>query len=199
MSPPIPPSHSPDCEYLVVGSGAGGGTLAARLAEAGQRVILLEAGGDPRELIGGDPVQPARQPAASRLRRAGLPRVRLREQRNRLELLRPPLRRRRGAAARPEVRGDARGFARRRRLLPAGGRARRVHRAQRDDFRLSAQRGLGLHRGADWRHELVLGEYADATSSGSRTAGTGRSTAGCRSSASTPRGTAGTAGCRRKP
>ncbi len=35
-----------DCEYVVVGSGAGGGTLAARLAEAGKRVILLEAGGD---------------------------------------------------------------------------------------------------------------------------------------------------------
>ena len=33
-------------EYVVVGSGAGGGTVAARLAEAGRRVLLLEAGGD---------------------------------------------------------------------------------------------------------------------------------------------------------
>jgi len=32
-------------EYIVVGSGAGGGTLAARLAEAGRTVLLLEAGG----------------------------------------------------------------------------------------------------------------------------------------------------------
>src|SRR4030095_12131553 len=47
-----------DPEFVVVGSGAGGGTLAARLAEAGRRVTLLEAGGDPRQLQGGDPVDP---------------------------------------------------------------------------------------------------------------------------------------------
>jgi choline dehydrogenase-like flavoprotein len=37
-----------DAEFIVVGSGAGGGTLAARLAENGFRVLLIEAGGDPR-------------------------------------------------------------------------------------------------------------------------------------------------------
>jgi len=47
-----------DCEYVIVGSGAGGGTLAARLAESGRTVVLLEAGGDPRSLSGGDPLDP---------------------------------------------------------------------------------------------------------------------------------------------
>lgn len=56
-----PQSSDNTFEYIVVGSGAGGGTLAARLAEEGKRVILLEAGDDPRELKGGDPLYPDTQ------------------------------------------------------------------------------------------------------------------------------------------
>lgn len=36
-------------DYIVVGSGPGGGTLAANLAKAGQSVLLLEAGDDQGE------------------------------------------------------------------------------------------------------------------------------------------------------
>lgn len=43
-----PPVH----DFIVVGSGAGGGTVATRLAEAGHTVLLLEAGSDPVHTLG---------------------------------------------------------------------------------------------------------------------------------------------------
>jgi choline dehydrogenase len=47
-----------DADFIIVGSGAGGGTLAARLAESGYQVLLLEAGGDPRTSVGDTPQTP---------------------------------------------------------------------------------------------------------------------------------------------
>jgi len=40
-----------ECHYVVVGSGAAGGMLAARLAEAGMRLVSLEASGDSLWLV----------------------------------------------------------------------------------------------------------------------------------------------------
>jgi len=44
----MPAAAEPAWDHIVVGSGAGGATVAARLAEEGARVLVLEAGGDPR-------------------------------------------------------------------------------------------------------------------------------------------------------
>jgi choline dehydrogenase len=42
-------------DYIVVGAGAGGGVLAARLAEGGKRVLLLDAGDDPAKPLDAAP------------------------------------------------------------------------------------------------------------------------------------------------
>ncbi|NKL66289.1 GMC oxidoreductase [Rhizobium leguminosarum] len=44
--PTTAPSDDVTYDYIVIGSGAGGGPLAARLALAGQRVLVIEAGSD---------------------------------------------------------------------------------------------------------------------------------------------------------
>ena len=58
QSPASPGPGPLRADYVVVGSGAGGGTVAARLVEAGYSVVVLEAGGGPERLTGSDPLHP---------------------------------------------------------------------------------------------------------------------------------------------
>ncbi|HVW06032.1 MAG TPA: NAD(P)-binding protein, partial [Vicinamibacterales bacterium] len=51
---PSSPNAQPAHDFVVVGSGAGGGTVAARLVESGFRVLLLEAGLDPLAAASGN-------------------------------------------------------------------------------------------------------------------------------------------------
>src|SRR4051794_24199136 len=54
--PPRPEADAPTAfDYIIVGSGAGGGPLAARLAREGKRVLVLEAGPDQSKLPATDP------------------------------------------------------------------------------------------------------------------------------------------------
>ncbi|KAJ6783556.1 hypothetical protein PWT90_07710 [Aphanocladium album] len=46
-----PTQTQPEYEYIIIGSGPGGGPLAANLARAGHSVLLLEAGGDTGESL----------------------------------------------------------------------------------------------------------------------------------------------------
>ena len=141
-------------EYIVVGSGAGGGTVAARLAESGFRVLLLEAGGDPRTLQGGDPQSPDRNTLPDDYDVPAFHPLATENEAMRWDFFvrhyEDDARQRRDPKFAPRS-----ATRRRRRAVPARGHARRLHRAQRDDLRLPAQLRLEParrpHRRPSWR------------------------------------------------
>ena len=58
MSDPSDPQATAEFDYIIIGSGAGGGPLAARLALSGKRVLVLEAGENGADL---EPTDGARE------------------------------------------------------------------------------------------------------------------------------------------
>ena len=97
--------------------------------------------------------------------------LRQRERSDAMGFLRPPLRATmRCSRTGPEIPRDYRRQAGRRRALSARRHTRRLHRAQRDDPRLSAQRGLGPARRSDRRSVVARRQDARRISSGSRIA-----------------------------
>ena len=128
-------------------------------------------------------------PAAGRLRRAGLSRLRLGESGDALGLLRPPLRRRRAAGARSRSASPAGGV-----LYPRAGTLGGCTAHNAMIFDLSARRRLGRHRRAHRRPLLERRTTCGAISSASRTAATGRSGAAQPAGHRPDRGMAGTAG-----
>ena len=161
------------CDYVVVGSGAGGGTrrgAAGRGRRAGpaarSRRRSARANGGDRAAMGDanrlpdDYDVPAFHPFATEN-----------------EALRWDFFVRhyadRRSAARPDYRSTGTDGGRRR-PLSARRDARRLHRAQCDDPDRAARFRLGRHRRADRRRVLARRQHARATSAGSSTAATAR-------------------------
>ena len=159
-APPARSRRRSDADYIVVGSGRGrrdgggppGGGRLPRAPARGRRRPE-----DDDRIHGADA---RREQPAGRLRRAGVPCAGDRERRHAVGLLRPPLRGSGEAGARSELPRDGRRQDRGRRAVSAGRRARRLHRAQRDDPGLPAQCRLESDRRSDRRCVVAGGEHA---------------------------------------
>ena len=150
-----------DFEYIVVGSGAGGGTVAARLAQKGRRVLLLEAGGDPVHLQGGDEVYPDKNRLPADYQVPVFHAISTENFAMRWEYFvrhyTSDVLQKRDLKYTEEWDGERVG----RGLLPARRLPGRLHRPQRHDHRLPRQRGLELRRDLDRRQLLVGRQHAE--------------------------------------
>ena len=132
--------ENPDFDYIVIGSGAGGGPVACNLAKKGFKVGLIEAGGSP------EPPEyqvPVLHPFAS----------------EHPDMAWDFFVRHYGDDAAVEARRQVPG-RRGRRPLPARRHPGRLHRPPRDDHHLRSQQRLAAHRRPHRRPVVASGNHA---------------------------------------
>ena len=151
-------------EYIVIGSGAGGGPLAARLARANHTVLLIESGDDQGKnhnysvpgyqgVMTQDPKVAWNSESCAGRQAFGISVLTS-------SSVCQPLHRPDTCTARSQV------HRRKGHFVPASWHSRRMYLPQRYDLDHSSRERLGQHRSDHWRHVLGFVKYAAVSPDG---------------------------------